>query len=79
LTLTRFFNNSTLSDVIIKQIYNGEAREYYAHKAVLCMNSKYFLRAFTGDFKVRKANYIPRSKNSVLTTYVNTGSDVQRN
>lgn len=56
LTFTRFFNNSTLSDVIIKQIYKGETREYFAHKAVLCMNSRYFLRAFTGNFKVGNAN-----------------------
>lgn len=56
LTLTRFFNNPSLSDVVIKQIYNGETREYYAHKAVLCMNSEYFIRAFTGEFMVRDAD-----------------------
>lgn len=32
------------------------------------MNSKYFLRAFTGGFKVRNAIHISRSKRSVLTT-----------
>lgn len=37
---------------MIKQIYKGSTREYHAHKAVLCMESKYFLKAFTGNFKV---------------------------
>jgi hypothetical protein len=46
------FNNLKLSDVTIKQIYNGETREYYAHKAVLCMTSECFLGMFMGDFKV---------------------------
>lgn len=32
------------------------------------MNSKYFLRAFTGDFKVRNANHI--SKKLILTKYI---------
>lgn len=32
------------------------------------MNSKYFLRAFTGNFKVRNANYI--YKKSILTTCI---------
>lgn len=63
LTLARFFNNPTLSDVVIKQTYNGETREYYAHKAVLCMNSEYFLRAFTGDFMVRDADTTSQSSN----------------
>ncbi|KAH7067999.1 BTB/POZ protein, partial [Paraphoma chrysanthemicola] len=44
-------NNATLSDVIIKQIYKGKVREYYAHKAILCKESEYFLKAFTGNFK----------------------------
>jgi hypothetical protein len=55
-TLTTFFrslfNNTTLSDVTIKQICNGQVREYHAHKAILCMESKYFLNMFTSNFKV---------------------------
>jgi hypothetical protein len=38
--------------VKIKQIYNGETREYYGHKAILCFQSGYFMKAFTGHFKV---------------------------
>ncbi|RYN44530.1 hypothetical protein AA0114_g9949 [Alternaria tenuissima] len=45
------FNNPTLSDVKIKQVYEGKMREYHAHKAVLCLASGYFLNAFTGSFK----------------------------
>ncbi|KAI4938792.1 uncharacterized protein J4E92_000073 [Alternaria infectoria] len=45
------FNNPALSDVKIKQIHEGHTREYYAHKAVLCLESDYFLNAFTGNFK----------------------------
>ncbi|KAB2110314.1 hypothetical protein AG0111_0g1018 [Alternaria gaisen] len=45
------FNNPTLSDVKIKQVYEGKTREYHAHKVVLCLASSYFLNAFTGNFK----------------------------
>jgi len=34
----RLFNDPKLSDVKIKQIYNGQTREYYAHKAVFCIS-----------------------------------------
>lgn len=51
--LSRLFNNPALSDVKIKQIYNGKTREYFAHKAILCKESEYFMNAFTGNFKVR--------------------------
>ncbi|KAI4638712.1 hypothetical protein J4E93_009740 [Alternaria ventricosa] len=47
----KLFNNPALSDVKIKQIHEGHTREYYAHKAVLCLESNYFLNAFTGNFK----------------------------
>ncbi|KAF1939412.1 hypothetical protein EJ02DRAFT_457009 [Clathrospora elynae] len=47
------FNNPTLSDVKLKQIYQGKVREYYAHKAILCKESAFFLKAFTG--KIREA------------------------
>ncbi|CAN9203102.1 unnamed protein product [Alternaria sp. RS040] len=48
---TSLFNNPTLSDVKIRQIYKGKVTEYFAHKAVLCAHSKWFLKAFTGKFK----------------------------
>ncbi|KAF1835599.1 hypothetical protein BDW02DRAFT_578695 [Decorospora gaudefroyi] len=51
-----FFNNPNLSDVKIRQVSNGKAREYYAHKAVLCMGSGYFVNAFTGGFKEATEN-----------------------
>ncbi|CAN9202243.1 unnamed protein product [Alternaria alternata] len=47
----KLFNNPALSDVKIKQVYEGQTREYYAHKAVLCLESGYFLNAFTGGFR----------------------------
>ncbi|KAJ8108593.1 hypothetical protein OPT61_g8068 [Boeremia exigua] len=48
----KLFNNSSLSDVTIKQIsVNGQVREYHAHKAILSAESSYFLKAFTGNFK----------------------------
>lgn len=50
--MIRLFNDSLLSDVKIRQIYNGGTREYFAHKAVLCAHSKWFLNACTGRFKV---------------------------
>lgn len=46
------FNNPFLSDVTIHQIYEGEVKEYYAHKAVLCAHSAFFMNAFSGTFKV---------------------------
>ncbi|KAJ4370205.1 hypothetical protein N0V86_008941 [Didymella sp. IMI 355093] len=52
-------NNPTLSDVTIKQIsIDGTIREYYAHKAVLCMESRFFHKAFTGNFKEASENVI---------------------
>ncbi|KAF1939413.1 hypothetical protein EJ02DRAFT_513888 [Clathrospora elynae] len=45
------FNNPTLSDVKIKQTCNGQTHEYYAHKAVLCTQSTYFMNAFSGSFR----------------------------
>jgi len=56
LTLTscvaRLFNDPILSDIKIRQIYKGETKEYFAHKAILSAHSKWFMRAFTGRFKV---------------------------
>jgi hypothetical protein len=49
------FNSPTLFDVKIKQVFNGKIREYYSHKAVLCMASDYFLNMFTGDFMVSRS------------------------
>jgi hypothetical protein len=51
--LSRLFNNPVLSDVKIKQISNGRTQEYFAHRAILCNDSDYFMKAFTGNFKVR--------------------------
>ncbi|RYN34218.1 hypothetical protein AA0119_g8784 [Alternaria tenuissima] len=51
LSSTTLFNNPALSDVKIKQVYEGQTREYHAHKAVLCLESGYFLNAFTGGFR----------------------------
>jgi hypothetical protein len=48
-----------LSDVILKQTCNGSTREYFAHKAVLCGQSAYFMKAFCGNFKVRLAGAAP--------------------
>jgi hypothetical protein len=53
--LPRLFNDPTLSDVKIKQISKGKTREYFGHKAILCAQSKFFMKAFTGGFKVRSA------------------------
>jgi hypothetical protein len=39
-------------------------REYHAHKAVLCMESEYFLNTFTGGFKV---SALPRNPASTFT------------
>ena len=56
LTLASLFNNPVLSDVTIKQIYKGKVREYHAHKAILCADSSYFLKAFTGNFRVGRTS-----------------------
>jgi len=53
LNLSRLFNDPTLSDVKIKQICKGKTREYFGHKAILCTQSDFFMKAFTGGFKVR--------------------------
>ncbi|CAG5161995.1 uncharacterized protein ALTATR162_LOCUS6138 [Alternaria atra] len=45
------FNDPILSDVKIRQIYKGKTKEYFAHKANLSAHSKWFLKAFTGNFK----------------------------
>ncbi|KAF2686968.1 POZ domain-containing protein [Lentithecium fluviatile CBS 122367] len=45
------FNNPFLSDVTIHQIFNGQSKEYHAHKAVLCAHSEYFMRMFSGSFQ----------------------------
>jgi hypothetical protein len=52
------FNNPVLSDVTIRQIHNGETKDYYAHKAVLCTHSRWFLKALTGDFKAGQASFV---------------------
>ncbi|KAF2821943.1 hypothetical protein CC86DRAFT_410338 [Ophiobolus disseminans] len=44
------FNDPVLSDVKIKQTYDGRTREYHGHKAIPCFQSVYFMRAFTGSF-----------------------------
>ncbi|KAF2650716.1 hypothetical protein K491DRAFT_572028, partial [Lophiostoma macrostomum CBS 122681] len=44
------FNDPTFSDFKIKQICNGQVKEYHAHKVVLCMNSKWFSIALRGNF-----------------------------
>jgi hypothetical protein len=49
----RLFNNPLLSDVNLKQVSKGgKVREYHAHKAVLGGDSRYFYKAFTGNFRV---------------------------
>ncbi|KAJ4409256.1 hypothetical protein N0V91_002612 [Didymella pomorum] len=58
LTTFRLYNSRVPSDVILKQIFNGQAREYHAHNAVLCMESRCFVRAFTGNFKKTTENVI---------------------
>ncbi|KZM22069.1 uncharacterized protein EKO05_0007858 [Ascochyta rabiei] len=50
----QLFNDPAFSDVKIKHVYNGKVREYFAHRAVLCLESRYFLKMFKGSFKVRK-------------------------
>lgn len=48
----RLFNNSLLSDITIRQTYDGVTKEYFAHKAVLCVASGWFVKALTGNFQV---------------------------
>ncbi|KAH0361369.1 hypothetical protein KCU65_g8745, partial [Aureobasidium melanogenum] len=43
------FNNETLSDVLIKF---GNQQQIHGHKAVLARRSKYFYKAFSGQFPV---------------------------
>ena len=50
--MRRLFNNYALSDITLKQINKDTTREYYAHRAILCKESGFFLKAFTGTFKV---------------------------
>ncbi|KAF2643831.1 hypothetical protein P280DRAFT_546719 [Massarina eburnea CBS 473.64] len=45
------FNNPVLSDVKLNQVYDGNSRVYHAHKAILCKESTYFMKAFTGNFQ----------------------------
>ncbi|KAF2123011.1 hypothetical protein BDV96DRAFT_681599 [Lophiotrema nucula] len=46
------FNNPTLSDVkLLQTSSNGQTIEYYAHRAILCESSGYFMTAFTSQFK----------------------------
>ncbi|KAF2865175.1 hypothetical protein BDV95DRAFT_469311, partial [Massariosphaeria phaeospora] len=52
------YNNPTFSDVKIKQISNGKTFQYYGHKAILCKDSGFFMRAFTGSFKEATGNII---------------------
>jgi hypothetical protein len=47
------FNNPLFSDITIKQTWKGASKEYYAHKAILSINSRWFHNAFTGNFAVR--------------------------
>jgi hypothetical protein len=57
LKCSRLYNDPVLSDVKIKQVCDdGKTREYFAHKAILCAQSSYFLKMFTGHFKVRPYN-----------------------
>jgi hypothetical protein len=37
---------------MIKQTYKGKSCEFHAHKAILYAQSSYFMKAFTGNFKV---------------------------
>lgn len=52
LTVDSLFNNSFLSDITIRQVCDDSSKDYYAHKAVLCAHSEYFMRMFSGNFKV---------------------------
>jgi hypothetical protein len=53
LTTFRLFNNPVLSDVTIRQTFKGVSKEYHAHKQILSNQSDWFLKAFTGKFKVK--------------------------
>lgn len=49
----RLYNNPLLSDIKIRQVSkNGQVREYHAHKAILSADSRFFYKAFTGNFRV---------------------------
>ncbi|KAF2029217.1 hypothetical protein EK21DRAFT_26386, partial [Setomelanomma holmii] len=52
------FNDSTFSVIKIRQTCNGKSKEYFAHKAVLCGRSEWFMKAFTGPFKEATENVI---------------------
>lgn len=45
----RLFNDEFLSDIKIKLVSNDKAHEYYAHKAVLCMESQDFMIRLQGE------------------------------
>ncbi|KAF2658636.1 hypothetical protein K491DRAFT_713350 [Lophiostoma macrostomum CBS 122681] len=45
------FNNPVLSDMKLLQVYKGETKEYHVHKQILSCQSRYFMNAFTGNFK----------------------------
>ncbi|OAL00170.1 hypothetical protein IQ06DRAFT_348663 [Phaeosphaeriaceae sp. SRC1lsM3a] len=49
------FNNSVLSDTTIRQTYNGATKEYFAHKAVLCIASGWFVKALTGNYHIDRS------------------------
>lgn len=44
------------SDIKVRNVYKGEVKEYYAHKAILCSQSKWFMKVLSGIFKVRLAD-----------------------
>jgi hypothetical protein len=48
----RLFNNPLLSDITIRQTCNGVTKMYHAHRPILASHSDWFMRAFTGNFKV---------------------------
>ncbi|KAI4690239.1 uncharacterized protein J4E84_004423 [Alternaria hordeiaustralica] len=52
------YNDPTFSDIKIRQIYKGKVKEYWAHKAVLCAHSGWFMAALTGQFKEASADTI---------------------
>ncbi|PSN66251.1 hypothetical protein BS50DRAFT_677495 [Corynespora cassiicola Philippines] len=63
------FNNKTFSDVIVRhETYgNNTPRIYQAHKAVLSLHSKFFMKAFMGNFK-------EASEREIKTFFGNPGS-----
>ncbi|KAF2452022.1 hypothetical protein P171DRAFT_16702 [Karstenula rhodostoma CBS 690.94] len=52
------FNNPAFSNVKIKLHYNGSVHEYHAHTMILASGSRFFLNAFTGQFKEASENVI---------------------